>query len=202
VAGAKFLELIAELHRSLREPRSPQPREARLSTSGLQLPAQSIRKSRGVDIMTQRLNPYTVAPDGVAALVGVENYLQKCGLDHKLIALVKTRVSQINGCAYCLHMHTEEARKLGESEVRLHLLDAWHESSLYSARERAALAWAESLTNIAATHAPDQVYEEVRRQFSEKEVADLSIAIAMINAWNRLAIGVRSAHPADLAKAA
>jgi AhpD family alkylhydroperoxidase len=152
--------------------------------------------------MTQRLNPYTVVPDGVAALVGVENYLQKCGLDHKLIALVKTRVSQINGCAYCLHMHTEEARKLGESEVRLHLLDAWHESSLYSARERAALAWAESLTNIAATHAPDQVYEEVRRQFSEKEVADLSIAIAMINAWNRLAIGVRSVHPADLAKAA
>jgi AhpD family alkylhydroperoxidase len=152
--------------------------------------------------MTQRLNPYTVAPDGVAALVGVENYLQKCGLDHKLIALVKTRVSQINGCAYCLHMHTEEARKLGESEVRLHLLDAWHESSLYSPRERAALAWAESLTNIAATHAPDQVYEEARRQFSEKEVADLSIAIAMINAWNRLAIGVRSVHPADLAKAA
>ena len=86
--------------------------------------------------------------------------------------------------------------------MRLHLLDAWHESSLYSARERAALPWAELLTNIAATHAPDPVYEEVRRYFSEKELADLSIAIAMINAWNRLAIGSRSVHPGDLAKAA
>jgi alkylhydroperoxidase family enzyme len=99
-------------------------------------------------------------------------------------------------------MHTEEARNLGESEVRLHLLDAWHESSLYSARERAALAWAESLTNIVATHAPDQVYEEVRRYFSEKVLANLSIAIAMINAWNRLAIGSRPVHPGDLARAA
>jgi len=152
--------------------------------------------------MTQRLNPFTVTPDGVAALAAVEAYLQKSGLDHKLIALVKTRVSQINGCAYCLHMHTEEARKLGESDMRLHLLDAWHESNLYSKRERAALNWAEALTNIAATHAPDDVYEEARRQFSEKELADLSIAIAMINAWNRLAIGVRAAHPADRAKAA
>ena len=152
--------------------------------------------------MTQRLNPYTVVPDGMAALVNVENYLQKCGLDHKLVAFVNTRVSQINGCAYCLHMRTEEARKLGESEARLHLLDAWHESNLYSPRERAALAWAESLTNIAATHAPDHVYEETRRHFSEKEVADLSITIAMINAWYRVAIGARAVHPGDLAKAA
>jgi AhpD family alkylhydroperoxidase len=152
--------------------------------------------------MAQRLNPYTVAPDGVAALRAVEKYLPSCGLDQRLIALVKTRVSQINGCAYCLHMHTEDARKLGESDVRLHLLDAWRESNLYSPRERAALAWAESLTHIAATHAPDPIYDEARRQFSEKEVADLSIAIAMINAWNRLAIGMRSAHPADRAKAA
>jgi AhpD family alkylhydroperoxidase len=153
-------------------------------------------------MMQRRLNPFTVAPDGVAALVGVENYLKTCGLDPKLIALVKIRISQINGCAYCLHMHTEEARKVGESEVRLHLLDAWHESNLYSARERAALAWAESLTNIAATHAPDSIYDEARRYFSEKELTDLSIAIAMINAWNRLCIGVRAIHPDDLAKAA
>jgi AhpD family alkylhydroperoxidase len=152
--------------------------------------------------MTQRINPYTVAPDGVAALVGVENYIQKCGLDHKLIALVKTRVSQINGCAYCLHMHTQEARKLGETEPRLYLLDAWHESALYSERERAALAWAESLTNVAVSRAPDDVYGEARRRFSEKELADLSIVIAMINAWNRLTIGARAAHPADRAKAA
>ncbi|MCL2452612.1 MAG: carboxymuconolactone decarboxylase family protein [Alphaproteobacteria bacterium] len=152
--------------------------------------------------MMQRLNPYTVVPEGMAALANVENYLQKCGLDHKLMALVKIRVSQINGCAYCLHMHTEEARKLGESEVRMHLLDAWHESNLYSARERAALAWAESLTNIATTHAPDDVYVEARHYFLEKDLVNLSIVIVMINAWNRLAIGARSVHPGDLAKAA
>jgi len=152
--------------------------------------------------MIQRLNPYKASPNGVTALVGVEKYIESCGLDHRLIALVNTRVSQINGCAYCLHMHTEQARKLGETEARLYLLDAWHESELYSARERAALAWAESLTDIAATHAPDDVYDEARRQFSEKELADLSIVIAMINAWNRLSIGARSVHPADHAKAA
>jgi AhpD family alkylhydroperoxidase len=152
--------------------------------------------------MTPRLNPFTVAPDGVAALVAVENYLKTCGLDHRLLALVKTRVSQINGCAYCLHMHTEEARKLGETPSRLYLLSAWHESNLYSDRERAALAWAESLTNISTTHAPDDVFEQARRQFSEKALADLSIAIAMINAWNRLSIGMRAAHPSDMAKAA
>ena len=116
----------------------------------------------------QRLNPFAVAPDGVAALTGVEKYLQNCGLDHKLIALVKTRVSQINGCAYCLHMHTQEARQLGETDTRLYLLDAWHESNLYSERERAALAWAEALTNIAASRAPDDVYAATRRPFSEK----------------------------------
>jgi AhpD family alkylhydroperoxidase len=152
--------------------------------------------------MKPRLNALTVAPDGVKALVNVENYLQKSGLDRKLVTLVQTRVSQINGCAYCLHMHTKEARELGESATRLFLLDAWHESNLFSPRERAALAWAESLTNIAATHAPDDVYEEARKQFSEKELIDLSIAIAMINAWNRLSIGSRAVHPGDMAKAA
>jgi AhpD family alkylhydroperoxidase len=157
---------------------------------------------KGDPVMTPRLNAYKVAPDGISALVAVENYLKNSGLDHKLLTLVKVRVSQINGCAYCLHMHTEEARKLGESPTRLYLLNAWHESNLYSDRERAALAWAESLTNISTTHAPDEVYEQARRQFSEKALADLSIAIAMINAWNRLSIGMRAAHPADMAKAA
>ena len=152
--------------------------------------------------MTQRLNPYTASPDGIAPLRGVQKYIQASGLDHRLIALVSIRASQINGCAYCLHMHTEEARKLGESEARLYLLDAWHESELYSPRERAALAWTESLTEIATTHAPDRVYDEARRQFSEKELADLSIVIAMINGWNRLSIGSRAVHPADHAKAA
>jgi AhpD family alkylhydroperoxidase len=132
----------------------------------------------------------------------VETYVENSGLDAKLILLMKIRVSQINGCAYCLHMHTEHARKLGESDMRLHLLDAWHESHLYSPRERAALAWAESLTKIADTHAPDDVYRDARRQFSEKELTDLSIGIGMINAWNRLCIGARAVHPSDLAKAA
>jgi len=148
------------------------------------------------------MDPLKTAPEGVAALIGVETYLQKSGLDHRLDLLIKVRVSQINGCGYCLHMHTQDARKAGETEARLYLLDAWYESNLFSPRERAALAWAESLTRIAKTHAPDDVYEGARKYFSEKELADLSIAIAMINAWNRLAIGARTVHPADLPKAA
>jgi len=152
--------------------------------------------------MTQRMNPFTVAPEGIAALAGVEKYVASCGLDHKLLALVKMRASQINGCTYCLHMHSEEARKTGESDERLFVLPGWLESNLYTPRERAALAWTESLTDIATTHAPDDVYNEARRQFSEKELADLSIAIVMINAWNRLSIGVRAAHPAEQKKKA
>ena len=152
--------------------------------------------------MTQRLNPFTVAPEGFNALRGVEKYLASCGLDQKLLALVKMRVSQINGCTYCLHMHSDEAHKLGETDMRLLVLDGWRESTLYAPRERAALGWAESLTHIAETRAPDDLYENARRHFSEKELADLSIAIAMINAWNRLCIGARVAHPAELKKAA
>ncbi len=106
----------------------------------------------------KRLGLYKLAPGGVAALVEVEKYLQGCGLDARLVALVKTRVSQINGCAYCLHMHTREALEAGEQEVRLHILAA-RESALYTERERAALAWAESLTHTAETHAPDEVFE-------------------------------------------
>jgi AhpD family alkylhydroperoxidase len=123
-------------------------------------------------------------------------------VDPKLLALIKTRASQINGCAYCLHLHSAEARKLGERDARLLLLDAWQESALYTDRERAALAWTEALTRIAETHAPDDVYDDVRRHFDEQELVALSIAIAMINAWNRLAIGARAQHPADLKKAA
>lgn len=145
----------------------------------------------------QRINPFTAAADGYAALGKVEEYLKNCGLDPRLLALVRTRVSQMNGCAYCLHMHTEEALEAGEQEPRLHLLNAWRESAMYSERERAALAWAESLTRIAETHAPDQVWQEAKRHFSDKEIANLSIAIAMINAWNRLAIGSRANHPQD-----
>jgi AhpD family alkylhydroperoxidase len=147
--------------------------------------------------MKTRMNPYAVAGEGIAALQGVEKYVSESGLEHGLLHLIKTRVSQMNGCAFCLHMHTKDARVGGESEKRLHLLPAWRESTMYTPRERAALAWAEGLTDIANGHASDDLYEEARAQFSEKELADLSIAIAMINSWNRLAIGMRSRHPDD-----
>ena len=149
--------------------------------------------------MQPRMNYYQAAPEALKPMLDMEAYIKTCGLEHKLIELVKTRASQINSCAYCLHMHTKDARDGGESETRLYLLDAWHESALYSPRERAALGWAEALTNIRVGHAPDAVYEEARSQFSEKELADLSIAIAMINCWNRLAIGSRTVHPNDRA---
>ena len=146
--------------------------------------------------MTQRMSFMTKKNGGIDALVAVETWIAK-SFDPKLLTLVKVRVSQINGCAYCLHMHRHEALKLGEAEDRLLLLDAWHESQLYTPRERAALAWAESLTRIGKTHAPDAVYEEARKIFSEDELLTLSIGVAMINAWNRLAIGFRQQHPAD-----
>jgi AhpD family alkylhydroperoxidase len=152
--------------------------------------------------MKQRLDPLKLVPNGYAALAAVEAYIHESGLDEKLIALVKTRVSQINGCAYCLHMHREEGLNAGEDAVRLHLLSAWRESVMYTPRERAALAWAESLTHISKTHAPDEDFEAVSKEFSEKEVADLSIVIGMINLWNRLAISTRIVHPADKKHAA
>lgn len=151
--------------------------------------------------MTQRLK-LAIDSGGVTALRNVEAYVAKCGLEPALLELVRTRVSQINGCAFCLHMHAEDARKRGETDDRLLLLSAWHESALYTARERAALAWAEALTRVAETHAPDDVYAEAAREFDEKELVDLSIAIAMINAWNRLSVGFRAEHPSDRRKAA
>jgi len=136
------------------------------------------------------------------ALEALQRYIDTCGLDHALLELVKTRASQINGCAYCIEMHTSDARKAGESEQRLYLLSAWRESPLYSTRERAALAWTEALTLIAETHAPDEVYAEASRHFSEKELVNLSVAIGMINIWNRLAIGFRYVHPVRAASVA
>jgi AhpD family alkylhydroperoxidase len=145
--------------------------------------------------MKPRLNPYQAAPEAMQALAALESQVQASGLEPSLIDLVKTRASQINGCAYCIHMHTREARARGESEERLYLLDAWRESPLYSERERAALAWTEAVTLISETHAPDAVYEAVRGQFDEGELVKLTVAIATINAWNRIAIGFRSLHP-------
>ena len=145
--------------------------------------------------MQPRLNPFKFAPDTVKAAQAFEQHLANSGLEQSLYHLVKTRASQINGCAFCIHMHTRDARAHGETEERLYLLDAWRESPLYSDRERAALAWTEALTRIAETHAPDDVYEEVRRHFSEPETVNLTVLIGMINLWNRLAISMRSIHP-------
>jgi AhpD family alkylhydroperoxidase len=150
--------------------------------------------------MKQRIN-LAVPNEGIEALRTADGWAQK-NLDPKLLALVKTRASQINGCTFCLHMHSDEAFRHGETSARLILLDAWRESALFSARERAALDWTECMTRIAETHAPDGAYEEVQRHFSQDEIVALSIAIALINAFNRLAIGARAQHPADLRKAA
>ena len=142
--------------------------------------------------MKARLNAYTAAPDTLKAVLAIEPIIVASGLEHSLIELVKTRASQINGCAYCIHMHTQDARKHGETEARLYLLNAWRESPGYSDRERAALAWTEAVTLISETHAPDDVYEAVRAQFSEAETVNLTMLIATINAWNRLAISFRA----------
>ncbi|WGR95447.1 carboxymuconolactone decarboxylase family protein [Bradyrhizobium sp. ISRA443] len=151
--------------------------------------------------MKPRMNFYQAAPETIKALVAVENQISASGLEQSLIELVKTRASQINGCAYCINMHTEDARKHGETEQRLYLLNAWRESPLYSERERAALAWTEVLTLISETHAPDADYEAVRAHFSETELVNLTALIGTINAWNRIAIGFRAVPPVK-AKAA
>lgn len=150
--------------------------------------------------MTPRIN-LTTPNAGLERMRAVESWLQD-NVDPKLSALVKMRASQINGCTFCLHMHSSEALKHGESLTRLLLLDAWRESAMFSPRERAALAWTESLTRITETHAPDDVYDEMQRHFSPDEIVAVSIAVAMINAFNRLAIGARAQHPADVRNAA
>jgi AhpD family alkylhydroperoxidase len=131
------------------------------------------------------------APDGYKAMSALESYVRQCGLEHSLLELVKTRASQINGCAFCLDMHTKDARAAGETEQRLYTLSAWRETPFFSDRERAALAWTEAVTRVADTHVPDDVFELVSKHFSEKELADLTLAIVTINGWNRLAIAFR-----------
>jgi AhpD family alkylhydroperoxidase len=150
----------------------------------------------------ERLSARKLAPEAVKALAGVEAYVQRSGLEKPLIELVNMRASQINGCAFCLNMHSKDARRAGESEQRLYLLDAWRESSLYSPRERAALAWTEAVTRIAETHAPDDAYLALQPHFSEKEIVDLTILVGMINFWNRLQISLRRQHSIDSSPAA
>src|SRR5882724_6384997 len=134
--------------------------------------------------MQPRIDYLKFAPEAQRAMYGLEKYLAACGLEHKLLHLLKLRASQINGCAYCIDMHSKDARALGEPEQRLYELDAWRETPFYTDRERAALAWVESVTLVSETHVPDAVYEEVKQHFSEKEVVDLTILAATINMWN------------------
>ena len=141
--------------------------------------------------MQPRLNFREISPGAIKTMLDIEAYLAKCGLEPSLLHLIKMRASQINGCAYCLDMHSKDARAAGETEQRLYALDAWRETPFYTPRERAALAWTESLTLISETHAPDDVWSELRAHFSEQEIADLTLAIVAINGWNRLAIGFR-----------
>ena len=141
--------------------------------------------------MERRLDYNKVAPAAVRAMYALHKYVEDSGLEHSLLELIKTRASQINGCAYCIDMHTKDARARGESEQRLYALSAWHETPFFTERERAALAWTEAVTIISETHASDDVFAEARAHFNEAELVDLTMAVIAINGWNRLAISFR-----------
>ena len=142
-------------------------------------------------LMNSRIDYYKIAPDAVKAMLNLEVYVNKSGLDKTLLELIKLRASQINGCAYCIDLHTTDAHKAGESERRLHAVVVWKESNFFTERERAALAWTEAVTLLSETHAPEEVYQDVLKYFNEKEVVDLTMAIITINSWNRLAVSFR-----------
>jgi AhpD family alkylhydroperoxidase len=146
-------------------------------------------------MMKPRLDFYKASPKMIQAMLDLEDKMKDSGLELSLCELVRTRASQINGCAYCIHMHTKDAIAEGESVERLFLLDAWRESPLYTDRERAALEWTEALTLVSQTHAPDSAYEALASQFTPEEQVNLTVLIGAINMWNRLAIGFRSVHP-------
>ena len=141
--------------------------------------------------MNARMNYAKAAPGAMSAMNGLETYLDNCGLEPTLKDLVKLRASQINGCAYCVDMHSLDLRALGESEQRIYALPVWQETPFFSERERAALLWTEKLTLISLDHVPDEVYEQVRPYFTDTELANLTLIIATINAWNRFGIGFR-----------
>jgi AhpD family alkylhydroperoxidase len=142
--------------------------------------------------MALRVNYGKAFPDGIHALLNVGKVLAASGLEPNLVELVKIRASQMNGCAYCIDMHTKDARALDETEQRIYALSAWREAPFFTPRERAALAWTEALTNIQQGHASDEVYEEVRSAFTEEELTRLTLSIAYINAWNRIALAFRA----------
>ena len=142
--------------------------------------------------MEQRLNAYEKDYSAIKPLFGLGAYLAKCSIEQSLLNLLDYRVSQINGCAYCLDMHSKDLRAAGETEQRLFVLDAWRETDFYTDRERAALAWAEAVTKITEGHVPDEVYQEARREFSEEELIDLTMAVVTINCYNRINIAFRT----------
>jgi AhpD family alkylhydroperoxidase len=150
--------------------------------------------------MSQRLDYRKASPGAYQAMLALQATVEKSGLETSLLELLKIRASQINKCAYCLHMHTRDARKAGETEERVYLLDAWRESSLYSERERAALAWTEALTLLPQQGAPDEVFTAMAAQFSEAEIVNVTLAIGAINAWNRIGVGFALQHPHAAAK--
>jgi AhpD family alkylhydroperoxidase len=152
--------------------------------------------------MTPRLNPFTANPAAMRPWIELGKTIPDDGLEPLLKELVMMRASQINGCAYCIHMHTADARKHGETPERLYLVSAWRESTLYSDRERAALGWTEALTLVSETHAPDGAYEALRQHFSPEEQVKLTLLISLVNAWNRINIGFRAVHPAEAKKKA
>jgi AhpD family alkylhydroperoxidase len=142
--------------------------------------------------MQARLEYAKTSPGVLKAMLDLSRYLYQCGLEHSLLNLVDLRASQINGCAYCLDMHWKDLKAGGEDDQRLYSLDAWRETPFYTERERAALAWTEAVTNVTPSRVPDEVYEEARLHFSEKELADLTLAVVAINGWNRLNIAFRT----------
>src|SRR5215831_17691837 len=142
--------------------------------------------------MKPRIEHFKVDPSAYKAMMGLQTCVNESGLEHSLLELVKLRASQINGCAYCIDMHTKDARARGETEQRLYLLDAWREAPFYSERERAALAWTEAVTLVGEGHVPDAVYDEAREQFGEEELVKLTFALVAINGWNRLSIAFRA----------
>ena len=141
--------------------------------------------------MEARLDYTKASPEAFKAMVQMEGVVRRSGIDPKLLEMIKIRASQLNGCAYCIDMHTKDARFKGETEQRIYALDAWRETPFFTEKERAALAWTEALTNIQAGHAPDAIYDELSKNFSDGEIVNLTLAITTINAWNRIAIGFR-----------
>jgi len=149
--------------------------------------------------MTDRIDLFAVESDLIKLFITFSHEVEAAGLEKSLVELVKIRASQLNHCAICLHMHTRDARKLGETEERLYMLDAWRESPLYTPRERAALAWTETLTLLATCGAPDEVYAQVKSEFSDAQSIALTMLINVINSWNRLGVGYRRTHPVKAA---